>query len=54
MDATLIANEVVDSRLKCSECDVLCKLDNEKVCDNLNWNFLLSMLRKMGFGEKSI
>ena len=54
LDATLIINEAVDSRLKCSECGVLCKLDIEKVYDHVNWNFLLLVLRKMGFGEKWI
>ena len=49
----LIANESLDSLLKWKECGVLCKLNIEKLCDHVNWNFLL-MLQKMGFGDKRI
>ena len=49
----LIANESLDSLLKRKECGVLCKLNIEKLCDHVNWNFLL-MLQKMGFGDKRI
>ena len=51
LDAVLIANEVVDSRLKSKEGSVLCKLDIEKTYDHVNWKFLFAVLRKMGFGE---
>ena len=52
LDATLIANEVANSRLKGSECSVLCKPYIKETYDHVNWNFLLSVLRKMCFGEK--
>ena len=54
LDVVLIANEVVDSRLKGNEGGVLCKLDIEKGYDHVNWKFLMAVLRKMGFGEKWI
>ncbi|KAJ9691054.1 hypothetical protein PVL29_013294 [Vitis rotundifolia] len=54
LDAVLIANEAVDSRLKDEVGGVLCKVDIEKAYDHVNWNFLLAVLRKMGFGEKWI
>ena len=52
LDAVLIANKVVDSRLKNNERSVLCKSDIEKAYDHVNWKFLMAVLRKMGFGEK--
>ena len=50
----LIANEAIDSLLKRNESGVLCKLDIEKAYDHLNWNFLLFVMQRMGFGEKWI
>ncbi|RVW36583.1 LINE-1 retrotransposable element ORF2 protein [Vitis vinifera] len=52
LDAALIANDVIDSLLKRKESGVLCKLDLEKAYDRINWDFLLSVMQKMGFGEK--
>ena len=52
LDVVLIANEAIDSLLKRNESGVLCKLDIEKAYDHLNWNFLLLVLQRMGFGEK--
>lgn len=40
--------------LKSKERSVLCKLDIEKAYDHVNWNFLLSVVQKMGFGKKKI
>nr|XP_009796547.1 PREDICTED: uncharacterized protein LOC104243096 [Nicotiana sylvestris] len=50
-DASLIANEVLDWRLKSGESGILCKLDIKKAFDQLNWQYLISMLRKMRFGQ---
>ena len=52
MDATLIASECVDFRLKGNTPGVMCKLDIEKAYDHVNWDFLLNTLRQMGFGER--
>ncbi|OIS98491.1 protein oberon 2 [Nicotiana attenuata] len=52
MDASLIANEVVDSRLKSKIPGVLCKLDIEKTYNHVNWKFLLRLMSDMGFGTK--
>lgn len=52
VDAVLIANEAIDSRLRNGEEGVMCKLDIEKAFDHVNWNFLMFLLKRMGFGEK--
>ncbi|WJZ83279.1 hypothetical protein VitviT2T_002974 [Vitis vinifera] len=52
LDAVLIANEAIDSILKNNENGILCKLDIEKTYDNVDWSFILTVMKKMGFGEK--
>ena len=52
LDASLIANEVIDAWNKRGENGLICKLDVEKAYDNINWQFLLKVMRKMGFGSK--
>ncbi|XP_034710620.1 uncharacterized protein LOC117933367 [Vitis riparia] len=49
---TLIANEAISSLLKGDEAGVLCKLNLEKAYDHINWDFLMTVMQKMGFGEK--
>ena len=44
LDASLIANEVIDSLMKKKEKGILCKLDIEKAYDQISWNFIISGL----------
>ncbi|RVW71963.1 LINE-1 reverse transcriptase-like [Vitis vinifera] len=52
LDASLIANEVVDYWQKRKEKGLVCKLDIEKAYDSISWSFLMKVLKKMGFGSR--
>ena len=54
LDVALIANETVDSRLKVNIFGLFLKLDIEKTFDHVNWDCLISVMSKMGFGQKWI
>lgn len=40
LDAVLVANECIDSKLRMGGSGLLCKLDVQKAHDHVNWNFL--------------
>ena len=52
LDVTLIAKEAVDSMLRRNDGGVVCKLDIEKAYDHLNWEFVLEVMRRKGFGQR--
>lgn len=49
-----IDNEAIDLMLKSNNSRVLCKLAIEKVHAHVNWDLLLAVLNKMGFGQRWI
>ena len=52
LDHVHIANKCLDSRMRSGELCVLCKLVLEKAYDHVDWDFLLYMLWRCGFGVK--
>ncbi|CAN0912200.1 Transposon TX1 uncharacterized 149 kDa protein [Linum grandiflorum] len=54
LDASLIANELVDSRRRSGRPGLVIKLDIEKAYDHVNWNCVLHILHTLWFSEKWI
>ena len=52
LDASLIANKVIDSWQKRKEKGLIYKLNIEKAYDSINWKFLMKVLHKMDFGSR--
>ena len=54
LDVVLIVSETLDSRLKDNMPSLLLKMDIEKAFDHVNWDFLMVVMSKMGFGHRWI
>ena len=52
LDTALIANEAVDSMLRRNDGGVVYKLDFEKAYDHVNREYVLEVMRRMGFGQR--
>jgi hypothetical protein len=52
IESVVTAHEIIHSVHQSEEPGVVLKLDYEKAYDKVNWNFLLDVLRKRGFGQK--
>lgn len=54
MNASLIANKVIDYWQKRGVKGVACKLDIAKAFDNINWQFLMKIMYHMSFGFRDL
>ncbi|XP_026442407.1 uncharacterized protein LOC113341915 [Papaver somniferum] len=52
LDGVLIANELIDLRIRSGKPGILYKIYFEKTFDHVNWDFLDEILSLMGFGTK--
>ncbi|KAL4280388.1 hypothetical protein GQ457_03G004440 [Hibiscus cannabinus] len=52
LDCSLIANEVIDSIHKSGSSGVAFKIDFRKAYDFVDWNFLMRIMKEMGFGDR--
>lgn len=52
LDAVLIANECIHSLSSEGLPGLVCKLDFKNAFDKVDWSFILSLLRRTGFGTK--
>ncbi|CAI0629580.1 unnamed protein product, partial [Linum tenue] len=53
-EASLIANELIDSRKKSGKPGLVFKLDIEKAFDNVNWNCLFKILNRLRLPDRLI
>ena len=49
-DGILMANELVDSRIRSTVPGLICKVDMEKAFDRVSWDYIDYILFRMGFG----
>ena len=54
LHSVLIANEVVEEAKKGNKSCLVFKVNYEKAYDSVNWDFLVYMLRRMGFCSKGV
>ncbi|KAL4295459.1 hypothetical protein GQ457_12G031020 [Hibiscus cannabinus] len=52
LDCSMIANEVIDSVYQSGSSGVAFKIDFKKAYDSVDWNFLLRIMKGMGFGVR--
>ncbi|XP_071695356.1 secreted RxLR effector protein 78-like [Rutidosis leptorrhynchoides] len=50
LDGALVANEVVEDLKRNKKHGLIFKVDFEKAFDSVNWDYLLELMKSMGFG----
>ena len=54
LHSVMIANEAVEEAKRCQKPRIVFKVDYEKAYDSVSWEFLIYMMRRMGFCNKWI
>lgn len=54
LDAVVVVNEIIDLERRSKKYCFFIKVDLKKAYDNVNWNFLLYIMKMMVFKEKWI
>lgn len=54
LHSVTIANEVVDETRRKKKEHLIFKVDYDNAYNSVSWDFILYMMRRMGFGEKQI
>lgn len=52
LNSVLVANECLHLRHQSNKPSLICKLEFEKAFDRVDWDFLLYLLGRMGFGNR--
>ncbi|MCH80575.1 LINE-1 reverse transcriptase like [Trifolium medium] len=52
LDGVVVLNEIIDLAKRRKDCCLFFKVDFERAYDTISWNYLESMMLKMGFAEK--
>lgn len=51
-EGVLIANELIERRIKLKKQGIVCKIDFKKAYDMVSWDFMYKFFNKMDFGVK--
>ena len=54
LHSVMISNEAVEEAKRCQKPCIVFKVDYEKAYDSVSWEYLIYMMRRLGFGSKWI
>ena len=52
LHSVMSANEAVEKAKRCQKPCIVFKVDYEKAYDSVSWEYLIYMMRRLGFGPK--